>query len=178
MDFINKNITKIEKGVQRNRINTLIGVFIAGLIFILGACGSPGTNTVVKATWIEPELVGDTIAIPVSEINNNQIIHFNLVSSPDKQMAFMVYDLSGEIYARANVCPPCRSVGFSLSGDTLICDTCKTTFDAETGEGIKGGCVGYPKKDVFYKINNGNAMMAIADLEIAYLETLLPTLPR
>jgi len=89
----------------------------------------------------------------------------------------MAYILDGKIYARANVCPPCRSVGFSLSGDILVCNSCSTKFKATTGEGVSGACVKYPKASVSYTISDGNVVMNKADLVTAYQNTLNPGWP-
>jgi nitrite reductase/ring-hydroxylating ferredoxin subunit len=92
-------------------------------------------------------------------------------------MNFMAYVLDGEIYVRANVCPPCWSIGFSLDEDILICDRCATRFKAQTGEGISGACVGYPKAAVPYEINNGNIVMNSTALVAAYQDTIEPSWP-
>ena len=134
------------------------------------------SNEPIKATWIEPQVVGDTVSIPVSEVENDWNVHFK-VDTQSGNMTFMSYIVDGEIYVRANVCPPCRSTGFSLQEAVLICDRCATTFNAKTGEGINGACVGYPKAAVAYKINNGNAVMNSTDLITAYQDTIEPGLP-
>jgi nitrite reductase/ring-hydroxylating ferredoxin subunit len=89
----------------------------------------------------------------------------------------MTYIVDGEIYVRANVCPPCWSIGFSLEEAVLICDRCATTFGAETGEGISGACVDYPKASVPYEIDGGNIVMQDTDLIAAYEDTLEPGWP-
>ena len=86
-------------------------------------------------------------------------------------MAFMAYKLDGERHVRANVCPPCRSEGFSLSGDILVCDRCGTRFEASTGDGISGACKGYPKAEAAHVVSGGNLTMDIDDLVTAYQET-------
>lgn len=140
---------------------------------ILGCGGSSGGS--IQAAWITPQTTDTTASIPVSDVENFKMTHFRVdTSSGDR--AFMAYEFEGNIYVRANVCPPCGSVGFSLSDDILVCDTCATTFDARTGEGISGGCVNYPKQSVPYEVTNGRIVMAISDLEAAYLETLFPGL--
>jgi len=148
------------------------------LVSSIVACSANGTQSSqrIKATWIEPQVVGDTISIPVSEVENNWNVHFNL-ETQGSNMTFMAYVLDGEIYVRANVCPPCRSTGFSLKEAVLICDRCATTFNAKTGEGINGACVGYPKAAVAYEINNGNIVMKNTDLITAYQDTAKLTQP-
>jgi uncharacterized membrane protein len=87
-------------------------------------------------------------------------------------MNFMAYIYDEELMVRANVCPPCRSIGFTLTGDELVCDRCATTFESKTGAGIQGACVAYPKASVKYKIEDGNLVMKEADLVRAYEETI------
>ncbi len=84
----------------------------------------------------------------------------------------MAYVLDGEISVRANVCPPCRSIGFSLEEAVLICDRCATTFAAKTGKGIEGACVDFPKASVPYEVNGGNITMEDSDLIAAYQDTI------
>jgi len=148
---------------------------LLAMILSVAACSNNNaqSNAPIKATWIEPQVVGDTVSIPVSEVENNKIIHFKF-GTQDKDITFMAYKLSGELYVRANVCPPCRSVGFSLQKDILVCDTCMTTFEAKTGEGIEGACVDFPKASVPYEIIDGNMVMKDTDLIAAYQDTIEP----
>jgi nitrite reductase/ring-hydroxylating ferredoxin subunit len=163
---------------------TLIGAILFSLIFIVVACTGPTSTPTpnptpsgaMKATWIEPQVVGDTVSIPVSEVENNWNVHFK-VKAQGEDMNFMAYVLDGEIHVRANVCPPCRSIGFSLEEDILVCDRCATTFKAKTGEGIKGPCVDFPKASVPYEINDGNVVMKSAALIIAHEDTIEPGWP-
>jgi len=161
-----------------------IGAVLFSLILIVVACSGPTSTPTpnpkpsgpIKATWIEPQVVGDTVSIPVTEVENNWNVHFNL-KTPGGDMNFMAYIVDGEIYVRANVCPPCRSIGFSLKEDILVCDRCATTFKAKTGEGIEGACVGFPKASVPYEIDGGNIVMKGTDLTAAYQDTVEPGWP-
>ena len=155
-------------------LKILTGIIL--IIITLGIVGCSGANEGIKATWITPQITDTTVSIPLNDVENFKMTHFR-VSAIAGNIAFMAYEFEDNIYVRANVCPPCGSVGFSLIGDILVCDTCATTFDARTGEGISGGCVGYPKKSVPYEIIDGNIIMAINDLEAANMETRFPNLP-
>ena len=138
---------------------------------------NPKPSGPIEATWIEPQLDGDSMSIPLSEVENNWNTHFKVrLKSGDTsyRINFMAYILDGEIYVRANVCPPCRSVGFALKRDILVCDTCRTTFKAKTGDGIEGACIDYPKAAVSYEITGANIVMSGADLIAAYQDTLNP----
>ena len=152
-------------------------VLLAMILSTVACSGnSAQSNEPIKATWIKLQVVSDTVSIPVSGVEDNKIGHFKLVTLGG-DIAFMAYELDGEIYVRSNVCPPCRSVGFSLQRDTLVCDTCLTTFRAKTGDGIEGACVDFPKASVPYEIRDGNIVMKSNDLVAAYQSTLNPGWP-
>ncbi len=151
------------------------------LIFItLSTVACSGNNsqdaTPIKATWVTAQITGDSASIPASEVVNNKMTHFG-ISTPAADMAFMAYELEDKTYVRSNICPPCRSIGFSLQGDTLVCDSCATTFETMTGEGIEGACVDFPKAPVLYQLVDGNIVMAGGDLIAAHQNTLSPGLP-
>ena len=133
-------------------------------------------NTPILATWIEPQVNGTTVSIPVSEVVDNWNTHFKLETG-EGILNFMAYILDGAIYVRANVCPPCKSIGYSLNKDILVCDRCATTFAAKTGDGIAGACVDFPKALAPYEINGGNILVSEADLKAAYQNTLNPGWP-
>ncbi len=130
----------------------------------------------IKAKLIEAQVNGDSVSIPVSDVESDWNTQFAINAQAGK-MNFMAYLLKNKIYVRADVCPPCRSIGYSLDGNTLVCDRCATTFKADTGDGIAGACVNYPKALVPYQISNGNIVMRQADLVVAYESTLNPGWP-
>ena len=127
----------------------------------------------IKAKWIEPQVNGNAVSISLSELENNWNVHFKL-EIQGEDMNFMAYIAGEEVHVRANVCPPCRSIGFSLKNDILICDRCATTFEAKTGDGIQGPCVDFPKASVPYEITAGNIVMSESDLINAYQDTIKP----
>jgi len=153
----------------------MLGLVLLAVILSAVSCSNnnPPGGEPIEATWIEPEVVGDNVSIPLSEVEDNWNIHFN-VNTQGEDMNFMAYVLDGDIYVRANVCPPCRSIGFSLEEAVLICNRCMTTFGAENGEGINGACVNYPKASVPYEIDGGSIIMKDTDLIAAYEDTLVP----
>jgi len=156
----------------------MLGLVLLAVILTIVSCSSdnPPSGDPISATWIEPQVVDDIVSIPVSEVEDNGHVHFN-VEIQGEDMNFMGYVLDGEVFIRANVCPPCGSIGFSLDGDILICDRCATTFESETGEGIQGACVDFPKALVPYEIDGGNLVMQDTDLIAAYEDTLGPGWP-
>lgn len=169
----------------------IIGVVLFSLLLVIFACAGPASTPAptstpkpassptsapepsgpIEAKWIETQVNGDTVSIPVSEVENNWNVHFK-VGTQNGEETFMAYKYDGEIYVRANICPPCRSIGYTLNDGILICDTCATTFEAKTGAGIGGACVNFPKASVSYQVINGNIVMNKVELIKAYQDTI------
>lgn len=170
---MNNKISKAFNTIKSPKI--VAGVTLA-LLAIIGTACTPKAAASIKATWIEAPVSGKTVTIPASDIEKNGIVHFRL-ALPSGTESFMAYNLGGKTYARANVCPPCRSINFSLVGDTLVCDSCGTVFDAKTGEGKSGACVNFPKADVNFQIENGKLVMNADNMDTAYQNTLAPGRP-
>ena len=184
-DF-NHNRTEPENNISPGLVRGLkqlpkvaaMGMVLFALALIVTACGqTQGQAPMVRPTWIEPQVSGTTVSILASEVEKNTIVHFRIPAATGGSLTFMAYTLDGKMQVRANVCPPCRSTSFSLSGDTLVCNTCATVFNAKNGEGISGNCVNYPKAAVAYENSNGNLNMNADALVTAYQNTLQPGLP-
>jgi len=138
------------------------------------SANTDGTGSVVRPTWIDASVEGNTVSIPVSLVENAKIVNFR-VTYQDTSMAFMAYKLGEQIYVRTALCPPCRSESFSLDGNVLDCDTCHTRFSATTGEGLKGACRAYPKAEVQYTVSGDKLTMDMNDLVTAYQNTKNPS---
>ena len=139
-----------------------------------------GQSGRIRPTWIGSDVLsvdGNSLLIPVDEVTSGRMLHFSISTTEYGKENFMVYDLGGEKYVRANVCPPCRSVGFSLVGDTLVCDTCATVFSAKTGDGISGACKDFPKAAAEYAISGDSISVGINDLVAAFQNTEKPGWP-
>ena len=158
----------------------VIGALLLTLALVIVGCSGSTSNPPpagpIKATLIEPQVTDGVVSILESAVESNRNVRFK-VATQDGDMNFMAYVLGGEIYVRANVCPPCQSTGFSLDENILVCDRCATTFKAQTGEGISGACVGFPKASVTYEISGGDIVMNSTDLTTAYQDTLEPGWP-
>ncbi|MBI4334484.1 MAG: DUF2318 domain-containing protein [Chloroflexi bacterium] len=169
--------------MSRKQASVLL-VSLLGLILLLAACSSSQSSAAqpagrraaaggIRPTWIAAETGGDTVALPVGEVQKAIMTHFKVKMTTTEE-TFMAYQFEGRIHARADICPPCRSESFSLDGDRLVCDTCGTIFEARTGAGVSGACVAYPKASVPYEIRDGRLFMKRSDLLTAYQTTLKP----
>jgi len=163
----------------------LLAVFLFLMVSLLAlsACsrtitagnGNSNPNKAVKQTTIKAQIQGDMVSIPLSDLDSLINVNFKVNTATDS-LAFMAYRYGGKTYVRADVCVPCGSENFTLSGNTLICDSCGTVFDAQTGKGIRGvkACQGYPKQPVSFSVADGKIIMQGSDLVNSFNSTLNP----
>ena len=157
-------------------IKSTLGIMALSAIALAATACGPSAAAAVRPTWITPQVSGTKVSISSADVQKYGMVHFR-TSVNGATMTFMAYNFNGQTYARADVCPPCRSTSFSLVGNNLVCDTCGTVFDAKTSNGVSGACVSYPKAEVAFTVDNGNLVMNASDLSTAYQNTLQPGRP-
>ena len=159
----------------------LIGVFGVLALSLLGiaacsakpAAAADSNSVTAKQTTIKASLSGDSVSIPLSQVELVTNSRFE-VNSATSTLSFMAYKYNNQIYVRADICPPCGSESFTLTKGALVCDTCGTVFSAASGAGIKGACIKYAKQAVTFKTVDGNMVMNATDLAVAFQNTLRP----
>lgn len=132
-------------------------------------------NNTVKQTTIKATVSGNTVTIPVSDLDKYGNVNFRVNTASDYYV-FMAYQYGDKTYVRADVCVPCGSESFTLKNGTLVCDSCGTVFDTKTGAGVRGvtACQKYTKQPVTYQVTGGNIVMQWADMSAAYDKTRTP----
>jgi hypothetical protein len=98
-------------------------------------------------TEIDATVEGEWLTIPLAAVDEYGIVYFEAENDEGFQVPMMAYvGPSGRIFAGSSLCEPCRGRTFSLAGETLVCDTCRTTYTIEDHEFISGSpiCGEYP----------------------------------
>lgn len=166
----------------KRKITLAIILILVLTMPILAACSSQSAantgngkniNTTVKQTYIEAQVSSNTVTIPLSAVDRYSNVNFRVDTATDYFM-FMAYEYGDKTYVRANICVPCGSESYTLKNGILVCDSCGTQFDAQTGSGVGGvaACKSYPKQPVTYQVIDGNIVMKWSDMSAAYQKTL------
>ena len=101
----------------------------------------------ISMTEVEPLIEDDMIKIPLAVVDGNSIVSFTVENDEGFAVPLMAYITpSGRLFAGSSMCEPCRGRTFSLAGETLVCDTCRTTYTIENHQFITGStaCGAYP----------------------------------
>lgn len=116
----------------------------------------------ISMTTITPEIKDGKVIFSLEEVSNNNIVYFELENDSNELVPLMAYITpSGRLFAGSSMCEPCRGRKFSLAGETLVCDTCKTTYNVETHEFLSGApaCGKLPPVNMNPKVEDGNVVI-------------------
>lgn len=162
-------------------IALVILVIVAVSLLGLTACGGGATaansgknlNTTVKQVPIKAAINGETVTIPLSDVEKYGNVNFKIQTATDIY-SFMAYQYGDKTYVRSDLCVPCGSESFTLKNGTLVCDACGTVFSVETGVGVKGvkACQSYTKQPVAFETTGTDIVMKWTDLATSFQNTV------
>lgn len=121
----------------------------------------------ISMTEVEPVVEDGKVKLPLSEVEQNSIVYFELENNEGTLVPLMAYITpSGRIFAGSSMCEPCRGRTFSLAGETLVCDTCRTTYTIEDHKFISGAtaCGKYPPTNMNAVVESGMIVFEHAEV--------------
>lgn len=121
----------------------------------------------ISMTSVEPVIEDGKIKIDLDEVDQYNIVSFEVANDEGELVPLMVYVTpSGRVFAGSSMCEPCRGRTFSLAGETLVCDTCRTTYDIETHEFLSGSkaCGSYPPVNMNPQVEEGRVIINLEDV--------------
>ncbi len=121
----------------------------------------------VSMTPVTPLIEADRISIPLELIEAHDIVYFEVENNEGLMVPLMAYITpTGRVFTGSSMCEPCQGRYFSLAGETLVCDTCRTTYTIESHEFISGSqdCGKYPPVYMKPVVENGMVSIALNDI--------------
>lgn len=186
-----KSISKKEQFTpKKNNLPLIVGlvaVIVAGVFVFtqFGGKGNPAAQNNVEyfgevvatprsyigefisMTPIEPVVEDGKVKIPLSVLEENSIVYFELENDEGTLVPLMAYITpSGRVFTGSSMCEPCRGRTFSLAGATLVCDVCSTTYTIEDHKFISGAqaCGKYPPSYMEPVVEDGMIMFDHAEV--------------
>jgi hypothetical protein len=104
------------------------------------------------------------ISIPVDKLVASKIVYFEYKKPGGPTIPMLAYvKPSGKLFVGVSYCPPCKGTGQRIeAGGTLVCETCGTVRNLESGVGISGGCKLYPVDELPASVSNGKVTVSTA----------------
>lgn len=121
----------------------------------------------VSMTTVEPVIQNGKIEISLDEVDRNNIVNFEVENNENELVPLMAYITpTGRLFAGSSLCEPCRGRTFSLAGETLVCDTCRTTYTIEDHQFISGApaCGSYPPVYMNPKVEDGTIVIELDEV--------------
>ncbi len=182
--FVNENQPKSKAGTY-----FLIGVLgfaivVVGAFFALRKPAGPpwaikvdGVSYAGKTLQTEKvpvEFSGGKVTLKLDDIKNKKLVTFDVPgikfalangTSFDYLPILAYVSPIGNVIVAASLCEPCSGTEFSISNDTLVCNSCGTTWDLERLKGIQGGCPDHPPEVLEYKAEGDKIVLDEARLK-------------
>jgi len=121
----------------------------------------------IAMTDVTPVVSDGKIEIPFDEVDSNNIVYFEVENNEKQLVPLMAYITpTGRLFTGSSMCEPCRGRKFSLAGETLVCDTCRTTYTIEDHKFISGApsCGEYPPVYMENSIVDGKIVIDLEEV--------------
>lgn len=121
----------------------------------------------VRMTPLEPVIESGRVNIPLEQLESYEMVSFEIENSEGFPVPLMAYITpSGRVFTGSSMCEPCQGRAFFLAGETLVCDTCRTTYTIESHEYLSGSldCGSYPPVYMQPSIENGMVSIDLEDI--------------
>lgn len=144
-----------------------IGRFLPASYVEPSLSGVQAYTSTVKMTDVTPAVNGTDITVPASAVKDNKIVYFEYTRKDGQTIPLVAYvKPSGKLFVAVSFCPPCKGKGQRIeAGGTLVCETCGTVRNLESGVGISGACKLYPLDELPAAVNGNNIVVQTAALE-------------
>lgn len=124
-------------------------------------------GNLISMTTVEPVIEDGQIAISLNEVDENNIVYFEIENNINQMVPLMAYITpTGRLFVGSSMCEPCRGRTFSLAGETLVCDTCRTTYTIEDHKFLSGSkaCGSYPPVNMNPRVEDGIIYINLDDV--------------
>lgn len=122
----------------------------------------------VSMTHIEPLIEAGRVSIPLELLETHEMVYFEVANNESFSVPLMAYITpSGRIFAGSSMCEPCQGRSFFLAGETLVCETCRTTYTIESHQFLSGSqdCGRYPPVYMEPVVENGTVSINLAVIQ-------------
>lgn len=121
----------------------------------------------VSMTAINPNIDGEYVKLSLEEIDKNNIVYFEVENNEKQMVPLMAYITpSGRLFTGSSLCEPCGGKTFSLAGETIVCDTCRTTYNIENHNFLSGSpvCGEYPPVNMNPEVVDGEVVIKLENI--------------
>ncbi len=84
------------------------------------------------------------IIFKLDDLKKNRFIRFNYKSGSSSLPMLAYISEEGKVITAVSVCEPCNSTSFHIKGEELVCNSCGTTWEVNSLNGVSGSCQKYP----------------------------------
>ena len=87
---------------------------------------------------------GNKIILPFDVVQKNKFVWFSYKENNSVIPLLAYITTEGKIVTAISICEPCNSQRFHMKNETIVCNSCGTTWNLNTLEAISGSCGKFP----------------------------------
>lgn len=99
---------------------------------------------------------GKAIVTTLSTVKENKFIWTEYKANGKRIPLTAFAQPDGKVLVAVSFCEPCKGETFHIIDNQIVCNTCGTTWDLQTLQGLSGGCQAYPPEALSYSLNGDN----------------------
>ena len=118
------------------------------------------------ARTIQPDFNDSQTRIKLADVDRLNIVDFELSDNKGEIVPVMAYiTSSGRLFVGNSICA-CGGIKFSLAGEVLVCDSCRTTFTIEDQKFMSGSVTAGKNPPARIKSVVENGMIVIEQSDV------------
>lgn len=121
-----------------------------------------------KMTEINPELEENELKFSLHKVDRHDIVFFEIERKDEVSVPVMAYITpTGRLFVGVSFCEPCGGTSFSLAGEALLSEKCRTLFHIEDHSFVSGSrrCREYPPQPLDYKLEQEMIAIPLEDVK-------------
>jgi len=119
-----------------------------------------------QAQTIQPDFNDGQVRIELADVDRLNIVDFELSNNKGEIVPVMAYiTSSGRLFVGNSICA-CGGIKFSLAGEVLVCDSCRTTFTIEDQKFMSGSVTAGKNPPARIKSVVENGMIVIEQSDV------------
>ena len=84
------------------------------------------------------------IIFKLADLKKNKFLRFDYSSGTSTLPLLAYISEEGKVITAVSVCEPCNSTSFHIKGEQLVCNSCGTTWEVNSLNGVSGSCQKFP----------------------------------
>jgi len=123
----------------------------------IGQAMNYSPNNKLQQLIVESKVEGEKVIVSTLSVIKEKKFIWTEYNENGKRIPLTAFiQPDGKVMVAVSFCEPCNGETFHIIDNKLVCNSCGTTWDLQTLNGLSGGCQAYPPEALTYSLNGDN----------------------